>query len=165
MNKKYNYKNLKWLWLSILIMLLDIGTKYWVKTHFWIGEVLSVLPGVNCYYVCNPGLAFGLFTNVNLYYRWIFVWIIILVIAMFIVALYKLIERPKCYSISYSMVIGGALGNLLDRILYGTVVDFIDVHIKNWHWPTFNVADIAICIGISILTIRCYYDLIKNNLY
>lgn len=164
MNKKYNYKNLKWLWLSVLLMLLDIETKRWVKTHFWIGEVLSVLPGINCCYICNPGLAFGLFANANLCYRWIFVGTTILVIAVFIIALYQLVESPKCYSISYSMIIGGALGNLFDRILYGTVVDFIDVYIASWHWPTFNVADMAICIGITILTIRCYYNFFKKNL-
>ncbi|URJ23119.1 signal peptidase II [Blochmannia endosymbiont of Camponotus sp. C-003] len=124
--------------------------------------MLSVLPGINCYYICNTGLAFGLFADSHLYYHGIFVWITILVIVAFIVALYKLIDRSRCYRISYSMIIGGALGNLFDRILYGAVVDFIDLHIKSWHWPTFNVADIAICVGITILTGRFYYDFFKK---
>ncbi|URJ30670.1 signal peptidase II [Candidatus Blochmannia vicinus (nom. nud.)] len=157
-HKQYNHKNLKWLWLSILLMLLDIETKYLIKTHFLIGEVLSVVPGINFYYIHNSGLAFGIFSNVNVYYRLIFIWITILIIMAFVITLYKMIEYSKCYSISCSMVIGGALGNLLDRVLYGTVVDFIDVYIKSWHWPTFNIADMAICIGTIILIVKHYCD-------
>ncbi|WP_159714797.1 signal peptidase II [Blochmannia endosymbiont of Camponotus nipponensis] len=162
MNRQHNYRNLKWLWLSILLMLLDIGSKYWVKTHFLFGEVLALLPGINCYYINNSGLSFGLFGNVNLHYRWIFIWIIILIIITLIIMLCRLIEYSNYYRVSYSMIIGGALGNLFDRILHGTVVDFIDIYIKSWHWPTFNVADIEICIGITLLIMKNYYDFLKS---
>ncbi|URJ30238.1 signal peptidase II [Blochmannia endosymbiont of Camponotus sp.] len=157
-HKKYNHKNLKWLWLSILLMLLDIETKYLIKTHFLVGEILSVLPGINFYYIRNSGLAFGIFANVDLCYRWTFIWITILIIIAFVITLYKMIGYSKYYSVSCSMIIGGALGNLLDRVLYGTVVDFIDIYIKSWHWPTFNIADMAICIGTIVLIVKHYYD-------
>lgn len=152
------YINCKWLCLSIFLALLDISVKLWVKTHFLIGEKLCVFPGLNCYYVNNAGLALGLFSNSNIHFQWLFSGITILIIIVFLTALYRAVLHNLIYhSLSCSMIVGGAIGNLHDRILYGAVIDFIDCYIKSWHWPTFNIADIEICIGLMLLMIRrCY---------
>lgn len=162
--KIVNLKHLKWLQFSILLMLLDMGSKFWIKSYFYPGEVLFISYCCNFYCVYNAGLAFGLFSNMMVSFRWLFVWIVIAIIIAFIVFLCKSVKLfSKCYYCAYSMIIGGALGNLFDRILYGTVIDFIDIHIGSWHWPTFNLADTEICIGVFILVMRHYYIFLKKN--
>lgn len=163
--KTVNFSNLKWLWCSLLLMLLDIGSKYWIKTRFSVGEVLCISSYCNFYYIYNSGLAFGLFSGINLIYRWFLVWVIALVIVIFIIALCESIKYcSKYYYFAYSMIIGGSSGNLFDRILYNAVIDFIDIHLHNWHWPVFNIADIEICTGIIILIIRHHYIFLKRRL-
>lgn len=163
--KILNFKNLRWFWVSVLFMLVDIGSKYWIKINFHIGEALFISPYCNFYYIYNSGLAFGLFSSINLSYRWLFIWIIILIILVFIVVLCSISKFSSKYCFfAYSMIIGGALGNLCDRIIYGSVIDFIDFHISNWHWPIFNLADVEICMGTIILIIRNYCIFLKRNL-
>lgn len=164
--KIINFRNLKWLWYAILLMLLDIGSKYWIKTNFYVGEILFLSSYCNCYYVHNSGLAFGLFADLNLFHHWLFVWITVLIIVVFIIFLCESVKYlNKYYCFAHSMIIGGALGNLYDRVLCGVVIDFIDLHIKDWHWPTFNVADTEICIGMIILIIRHYCVVFRKNLF
>lgn len=162
--KIINFKNLKWLWLSMFLMLLDIGSKYWIKTSFYIGEKIFISSYCNYYYSHNSGIAFGLFSNFNASHRWLFIWIIILIIMIFIISLCISVKYiGTYYYVAYSIIIGGALGNLFDRILYGAVIDFIDLHINNWHWPTFNVADMEICTGVIILMLRNYYIICRRK--
>lgn len=151
---RFIYVSCKWLCLSILLALLDINTKYWIKAHLLVGDSFNVFPGINFYHINNSGIAFGLFSYVNRFYQWILTSIIILIIIIFFVALYKAVVYQLSYdSLSYAIIIGGSLGNLYDRILYGSVIDFIDCYINNWHWPIFNIADIEICIGLILLII------------
>lgn len=163
--KILNFKNLQWLWGSGFLLLLDIGSKYWINTKFYFGEVLFIFPYCNFCYVYNSGLAFGLLSNMHVIFRWLFICIIVLVIIVFVMLLCKSVKYfSKCYYFSYSMIIGGALGNLFDRIVYGAVIDFIDIHIGSWHWPIFNVADIEIFLGIVILMIRHYYLFLQKTI-
>lgn len=162
-----NCRNLQWLWFSLLLVFLDLGSKYWIKTNFYIGEILYISSYCNCYYVTNAGLAFGLFSNYSAsFLRWLFVWIVFFTIVMFVVGglCRSVFYYNRYYYCAYSMVIGGAVGNLCDRILYGVVIDFIDIHINDWHWPIFNLADIEIFIGIIVLIARWYYIYFNRDL-
>lgn len=158
MNKKFVYKKYNWLFLIILLLCLDISTKHWIKTYVEFASVLHIFPGINCCYILNTGLAFGLFSNMDKFYSKLFLLITIFIIMVFLMLLYRSIKYSiSIYdSISYSMIIGGALGNLYDRILYGAVVDFIDLYIGDWHWPIFNIADMEISIGVFAFLIKKY---------
>lgn len=146
---------MKWLLLSIFLIIVDVYTKNLVRVHCMIGESYNVFPGMNFCYVNNSGLAFGLFSSVGFYFQWLFTIIIVLLIIFFLFSLYKSISANLLIdSFSYSMVIGGSVGNLYDRIFYGSVVDFIDFYIKNWHWPVFNIADIGIFLGLFLLCLK-----------
>ncbi|CAD83640.1 lipoprotein signal peptidase [Candidatus Blochmanniella floridana] len=146
------YTKYKWLYLSIFFMLLDGIIKYGIRAYFQIGEVLYILPGINICYIENSGLAFGLFSEISIHYRGIFIWLIFFIIIIFIIFLFKC--RLIYEHFAYSIVIGGSLGNLYDRIVCGKVLDYIDLYVGKYHWPVFNVADIEICVGMMILIIR-----------
>lgn len=153
--KNINFKDWKCLWLSLLFMLLDIGCKYWVKIHFFTGEVLFVTSCFNVCCVYNTGLAFGLFSNASRCFYYLFIWVAVLIVLLFLFLLFDAVKYfTRYYYFAYSMIIGGAVGNLLDRIFYGMVIDFIDIHVGDWHWPVFNVADLEICIGVVMLVIK-----------
>lgn len=154
------YSIFKWLFLSILLAALDIGTKCWIKNCFLVGDVLYILPGINLCCVYNSGIAFGLFAYMNAVFQKILIGVIILIVVILCVSLYRaVLNQLICDSLSYSIIIGGTIGNLHDRILYGMVIDFIDCYIKNWHWPVFNVADIEICIGLIFLLVSRFIKL------
>lgn len=157
------YITCKWLCVSIFFTLLDISSKHWVSTHLSIGDTRYIIPGINCYYIYNAGLAFGLFSYMDPCYKLMLILINVLIIIMFIVVLYRAVYHHLIYeSLFYAIIIGGATGNLHDRILYGAVIDFIDCYIKDWHWPIFNIADIEICVGLVLLMIR-YAKLSNHN--
>lgn len=163
MKKIIDFRNLKWLWCAILFMLLDMGSKYWIKNNFIFEKVLFISSYCNFYYVFNAGLAFGLLSNMNKIYYWLLIWISVLLIIVFIILLCESVKYlKKCYYLAYSMMIGGALGNLFDRVVYGKVLDFVDIHVNNWHWPIFNIADIEICVGVIILIMRSYCIFLKK---
>lgn len=146
-----------WLFLSLCLALLDFSTKYWIKKNLLMGEIFKICPGFNYHYISNSGVAFGLLSNMGIYFQRILTGLIIFIIVVFCVFLYKsVLNYLICESLSYSIIIGGAVGNLYDRLCYGSVVDFIDLYITNWHWPIFNVADMEICFGV-ILLIMCRY--------
>lgn len=155
MKKRYICFSVKWLFLSIFLTILDISTKCWIKTQFLVGDCLNICPGINFCYITNSGLACGLFNGVLIDYCWLVNSIAILLIIIIFGALYKSVKSYSNYdSISYTVIIGGAMGNVYDRILYGTVTDFIDLYIKNWHWPAFNLADVEVCCGIVLLLMK-----------
>lgn len=155
MNNNFFYKSYGWLILLVCLVIFDIGIKCWIRACFVIEEVIYVMPGINFCYLNNTGLAFGLFSRMTICYRWILIYMMMGIIAVFCINLYRSIKSGIIYnSISYSMIIGGGLGNLYDRILYGAVVDFVDLYIGMWHWPTFNIADVEIFVGTLLLILK-----------
>lgn len=142
--------------LTPVIVLLDQWTKSIVFGHFRVGETLSVIPDFfNLTFVKNPGAAFGLFASAEPSFRVPF-FLIIPVIALAAIAYVfrKLPAKDILISTALSLVIGGAVGNLLDRFSLNYVIDFLDFHWKNtYHFPAFNVADSAICVGVCILVL------------
>ncbi|WP_284443318.1 signal peptidase II [Buchnera aphidicola] len=158
MKNQYLKKSKNWIYIAIIIfiLILDISSKYCITQYIKIYETKKIFSMLNFFHVHNYGAAFSLLSNEKGWQIW-FLSIIsiftILVVARIIV---KSKKKDTKKTIGYSFIIAGAIGNLIDRINYGFVIDFIDVHINNWHFATFNIADCSIFIGI-IMLIRINY--------
>lgn len=142
-----------WLLLSLVAVVLDQFSKLWIDTHFRLHETLNVLPGMDLTYVRNQGAAFSFLSEAGGWQRWFFVILAVsasIAITWHLLLLDKQRQREAC---GWSLVLGGAIGNLIDRLAYGYVIDFIDVYYQQWHWPAFNIADSAITLGIALLLI------------
>ena len=140
--------------LTTLIIVLDQVTKYIVVDRFRYGESIPVIPGFfSLTYIRNTGAAFGLLAHANPAFRVPF-FVIVPVVALIAIGFIfrKIPDRDIKLSSALSLVIGGAVGNLIDRVMLNYVVDFLDFHWKyQYHFPAFNVADMAICVGVGIL--------------
>jgi signal peptidase II len=144
---------LKLLWLSLLVVVLDQLSKYWIMISFEEYEVLRVWPVFNLTLVYNTGAAFSFLSDAGGWQRWFFVTIGVLVSAAMVVWLSRLDVRERLTAYGLALVVGGAIGNLIDRILLGKVVDFLQWHWQDWYWPSFNLADSAITLGVVLLLI------------
>lgn len=138
--------------LFIVLLALDQVTKLMIKSKFVLHESIPVIDGFfNITYVLNPGAAFGILANLpETYRRGFFIIITIIAIAAIVYLMVKE-SHLKLRAVSYTLILSGAVGNFIDRAYMGKVVDFLDVYIKNHHWPAFNVADSAISIGVFLL--------------
>ncbi len=135
---------------ALIVFAIDQATKAWIS--FGLGEKkLEVLPFLNFHLAHNKGAAFGMLAESGGWQRWFFIVVAVIISIIIIHCVRRLRNNSKDELFAYSIILGGAWGNLLDRMLYGHVIDFIDFHVGNWHWYTFNVADIAICVGASTL--------------
>jgi len=145
------------LWLlgvSALIIALDRATKEWVSRHVQDGDAITVIPRVfRITHVENPGAAFSLFIDSPRpeLTRWLLIGFSLLAAVAVLIVLVRVGRRFSLTALSMALVLGGAIGNVWDRLRYGTVVDFLEVHIVHYHWPDFNVADSAIVIGGILL--------------
>ena len=138
------------------VIVLDQITKAVVLSHLAPGTHVDVVDGfVTLTLVMNPGLAFGLLGGVPAGWRWV---VAVLSVAALIVlarvALRVLPEGGRLDQIAIGLIFGGAIGNLIDRLRFGAVVDFVDLHVRGYHWPAFNVADSAITVGVILLALR-----------
>ena len=133
--------------LVLAVYLLDRLTKFWVQRMMTYGESIPVLPFFHITYVQNTGAAFGIGQNRN---GFLIAASVVILIVLFVYARRMGGESMRLKA-SIALVIGGALGNLYDRIVYGSVVDFLDFFAGVHHWPAFNVADSSICIGAAFL--------------
>jgi signal peptidase II len=142
--------------LSALIIVLDRITKHWVSIHIVEGNNIVIIPRVFAIsHVMNPGAAFSLFTDSPNPARTRAMLIAFSLIAALVVliVLIRIGRKLSLTAVAMALVLGGAIGNVWDRIAYGTVVDFLEVHIVRYHWPDFNLADSAIVIGGILLLI------------
>jgi signal peptidase II len=148
-------RRLPWLLLlSGLVLLADRLSKRWVEAHIQLGGAIPVIPRVlRITHWTNEGAAFSLFAESASPHlvRWVLVGISLLAALAVLIALVRLGDRLTLTTVALALIFAGALGNAHDRILYGSVVDFIEVHIFSYHWPDFNVADSAIVIGACLL--------------
>jgi len=147
---------LKWLGLSLLIIVLDQASKLWVVANFDLYESIALLPGVNFTYVHNTGAAFSFLSSAGGWQRWFFVGIGLVATVFLLVWLRKLKTSERWMAATLSLILGGAIGNLYDRIAYSYVIDFIDVYYESHHWPVFNIADSAISIGVVMMLIDTF---------
>lgn len=142
---------LRWLWLTGVVLALDQLTKVWVSASFSLYERINVLPLLDITRVHNRGAAFSFLSSASGWQRWFFAALALAVSVMIVVWLRRLAPGQHRLAAGLALVLGGALGNLWDRLLHGYVVDFIDVYYQDWHWPAFNLADSAITIGAALL--------------
>lgn len=136
--------------IATLTLFVDQVTKWQALTHLQLGIPEPVLPFLNWLLLFNPGAAFSFLAQGTGWQRWFFT-ILGLLACGYIVWLLRKNQYDKLLCRALSLILGGALGNVLDRLMFGAVVDFIDVHYANWHWPAFNIADSAICIGAMLI--------------
>ncbi len=136
-----------------LVVVLDQLTKAWVVHHFILYESLGIIPGFfNLTYLTNTGAAFGILAGHPGWLRQVFFIGVAVIALTAIFFIHKRIkEQSHWYTVGLALIGGGAVGNLLDRVRLGSVVDFLDFYIAGHHWPAFNVADSAITIGVSLI--------------
>ncbi|MDD5300974.1 MAG: signal peptidase II [Gallionella sp.] len=140
----------RWLWLSALVIVLDQLSKAWITGHFAYGENLYVLSVFNLVLAHNTGAAFSFLSDAGGMQRWLFS-IIAVIASVWIVALLRKHAAQPLFSLALSLILGGALGNLIDRIAYGYVVDFLSFHWGEHYFPAFNLADSAITCGAFLM--------------
>lgn len=143
------------LFLSILVVgvALDQSTKFLVVQTLSLGEQVPVIEGFfNLVLIYNRGAAFGLFANLSLEFAWIF-FIITTSLVLGVVAYlwWRLPSDQTLAAVGFSLIFAGAVGNLIDRIRLGEVIDFLDFYLGRYHWPAFNVADSLVCLGAGFL--------------
>ena len=141
----------KWYWfvLSILIVVLDQASKYWAGASLSPYRPLAIFPMLNFTLAYNTGAAFSFLNGAGDWHRWFFAGFSLLMSTVLIVWLYRTPSQDRLVSAGISLILGGAVGNLIDRAFYGYVVDFIDVYYQHHHFATFNIADSAICVGAA----------------
>ena len=135
--------------ISLIVFLLDFITKYWATSGLVPHNPVSVFPCFNLYLTFNTGVSFSMFSAQSAVGVWALIGLTAGISAFIIYFIQK--ETENLSRIGLAMVLGGAIGNLVDRIRFGSVVDFLDFYWGKYHWPAFNVADSAICIGAILI--------------
>ncbi len=180
-------RRLFWIAVSFVILVSDQVSKWAITEKFlrplidgqtgasflgWFAETPPPLPGVqvvmtsffNIVMAWNTGVSFSLFAGGNSYTPYILIAVALAITVLFLVWLWK--AETQIQGISYALVIGGALGNIIDRARFGAVIDFLDFHLFGYHWPAFNVADMAVVTGISLLIIvSLFFDIERKERY
>ncbi len=154
---------LKWLWLSLLALVLDFATKQMAQHFLQFAQPVYVLPVFDLTLLYNKGAAFSFLASESGWQRWFFTVIALSVSSVMTVWLMKLKADEKWLAAALALVIGGAIGNLYDRIAYGHVVDFIHLHWGDHYFPAFNIADSAITLGAGMLLIDSLFFSQKHN--
>lgn len=156
---KNKASGLSFLWLSAVAFILDLLSKYIVTQNFELYESVNILPIFNLTYARNTGAAFSFLADHSGWQKYFFIVLAIVISAVLVSFLKKNSANQKLQNSAYALIIGGALANMVDRAYNGFVVDFFDFYWQDWHYPVFNVADIAICIGAGLLAL----DAFKNS--
>ena len=161
MSTSFSVKNsgLRWLWLTLIWLIADQVSKHLVVSNFYLGESINILPFFDLTYVHNLGAAFSFLADQGGWQRWFFTAIAAIASIVFTVWLAKTPKTQTLLNIAFALMLSGALGNLIDRVLFGYVIDFLDFYIGSSHWPVFNIADSMIFIGAALMII----DSFKND--
>jgi signal peptidase II len=154
---------LRWLWLSVALVALDQATKWAMSSHLRLYQPEPVLPFFNLTLMHNEGAAFSFLSDQGGWQRWLFVALAAVVSLVLVVWMARLRATERLVAVAFALIVGGALGNLIDRVVHGYVVDFLDFHhpaLAGWpgfsangHWPAFNVADSALTLGAALLVL------------
>ena len=160
---KLQDSGLKWLWLTLLVISLDRFTKILVQTFLMPYQPVRVLPFFELTLAYNKGAAFSFLNYASGWQTWFFACLAFLVSSILLIWLRKISSKEKILAIALTLIIGGALGNLWDRLQFGEVIDFLDVFYNNWHWPIFNIADSAICTGALLLSFKTFFSVERNE--
>ena len=141
----------RWLWLSFCLIILDQITKYFALAQLRGRPPVEILPFFNFVLVFNSGAAFGFLNDAGGWQNIFFITLASIVSVIFVIMITRLKPSELQLALAFSLVLGGAVGNLIDRFAYGYVVDFLDFYYGSWHFPAFNVADSAISVGAVLL--------------
>jgi signal peptidase II len=147
---------LKWLWLAVLVIVLDLGTKAMATAMLTYGDPVPVVPMFNLTLLHNTGAAFSFLAQADGWQRWFFVTLALVVSCVLVVWLRKLQPQETWTAVAIVLILGGALGNVYDRVVHGYVVDFLHFYWQDWHFPAFNLADTAITIGAAMMIIDTF---------
>ena len=149
----------RFLWLSVLVLVTDQYTKALVLENIELYQAIQILPFFNLTHVYNYGAAFSFLDDAGGWQRWFFTIIAFAVSALVLWWLKQTSKEQMILPVAFSLIIGGAIGNALDRLVHGYVIDFLVLYYQDWYWPAFNVADSAICLGAVLLIV----DMFKNK--
>ncbi|MFM1859080.1 MAG: Lipoprotein signal peptidase [Pseudomonadota bacterium] len=139
----------RWLILVALILGLDQLTKLMVTSSLTLGTEIMVTSYFNLVFVLNPGAAFSFLADAGGWQRWFFTALTVVIVSVLLFLVRKS-PHQALFCLAASLIMGGALGNLIDRLMIGAVIDFLDFHMAGWHWPAFNLADAAITAGAAL---------------
>jgi len=151
-----NIPMLKWLGLSLLALVLDQASKLLVDSTMQLYQSIPLLPFFKLTYVHNTGAAFSFLSEAGGWQRWFFAGLALVISVVIAVWLSRLEKHETLLAAALSLILGGAVGNLIDRLAYGYVIDFLDVYYGTWHWPAFNIADSAITLGVVLMLLESF---------
>ena len=140
----------RWLALAALVLVLDQASKAWVLASFRLMESLAVTSFFNLVLVFNSGAAFSFLAGAGGWQKWFFV-VLALAISLWLLNLLRKHAGERLLPMALALILGGAIGNVIDRLRFDAVVDFLDFHLAGYHWPAFNVADSAITVGVALM--------------
>jgi len=147
-----------WLWyvVALIVMVLDQFSKLWASSSLAYGERMTITPFFNFTLLHNPGAAFSFLSSAGGWQRWFFMLIAIVASILLAIWIARVVLKSKREAFALAFILGGAVGNLYDRIQLSYVVDFIVVHYHDYFWPAFNLADAAITLGAFILIVEMF---------
>ncbi len=143
----------RWLWIAVSVLVLDQASKWLALEKLTLHESIPLVPSLNLTLVFNKGAAFGFLSTASGWQNLFFIGIAVAATAVILYLLRRTGAKDRLMAVALMLILGGAIGNLIDRLLYGHVVDFIDVYYGAWHWPAFNVADSGITIGAVMIAL------------
>ena len=146
-----DFTMLKWLGLSLLAVILDQASKLAIANSMQLYQSIPIMPFFNLTYIRNTGAAFSFLNEAGGWQRWFFAGLAVVISAVMVVWLARLKQHETLLAVALSLVLGGAIGNLIDRLAYGYVIDFLDFYYQTWHFPVFNIADSAITLGVMLM--------------
>ena len=147
-----------WLWLSLVVIVLDQATKFLVTRFLELYERVEVLPVLDFTLLHNTGAAFSMLAGASGWQRWFFIALALVVSVMLVVWIWRTPRGEKLLPLSLALILGGAIGNVIDRVLHGYVVDFIHAHWGTAYFPAFNIADSAITVGAMLLIVDAFRE-------
>jgi signal peptidase II len=150
--------SLRWYAIAATVLLLDQLTKLWIMTDFALGDSRYISSFFNLVRAHNEGAAFSFLSDAGGWQRWFFTAVSTVISLIIVVWLARLPRRRIIEGIALSLILGGALGNLYDRVTLGYVVDFLDFHWAGWHFAAFNVADMAISVGAGLIIVDTLFN-------
>ena len=164
MTESVSSRNGLWfLLLSLLVIVLDQASKLWILDNVPLYYDINILPIFDITYVRNYGAAFSFLSDAGGWQRWFFTGIAAVVSVLLTYWMYKTDWKEQRQLWSFGLILGGAIGNVADRLVHGYVVDFLHFYYQNWHFPAFNVADIAISCGAALLLLDGVLDMKKQK--
>lgn len=154
----------KWIWLSVLVVALDQATKFLAETFLAMHQPVPVLSWFNLMLTYNTGAAFSFLAGAGGWQRWFFLGLGTAVSIGLVVWLWRLKPEEQWLAAALALILGGAVGNLIDRAWLGQVIDFIQLYYDRWYWPAFNIADSAITVGATLLLLDSLRSRSANDL-